>query len=261
MGVKSGLTDAFIISESTRRNLVEQNPNASEIIKPLLNGRDIRKYQIHYNNKYLLYTYHGVRIARFPAVAEHLSAFRERLQKRVTKQEWYELQQPQYRFSEYMDNPKIIFPDIATSTRFALDTTGYYGTNTTYYLPVTDKFLLGILNSRLGQFYFVQVCAGLEGTGDTYLRFFGQYLSGFPIRTIDFDNPADVDMHDKMVALVDTMLDLHKQLPALSGEALRIVNARIAATDREIDALVYGLYGLSEAEVGVVEGVDNGAEV
>ncbi len=254
MGVKSGLMDAFVIDDTTRRNIVESNPEAVEIIKPLLNGRDIRKYQINYGNKHLIYAYHGVEIARFPAVEEHLRSFRQRLEKRATKQEWYELQQPQYRFSEYMDNPKIIFPDIGTTTRFALDTTGFYGTNTTYYLPVTDKFLLGILNSRLGQFYFVQVCAGLEGTGDNYLRFFGQYLSGFPVRTIDFDNPADFARHDKMVALVDRMLDWHKQLPGLTGEALRIVNARIERTDREIDELVYALYELSEDEVRVVEG-------
>ena len=47
---------------------------------------------------------------------------------------------------------------------------------------------------------------------DVYLRFFGQYLEGFPIRTIDFTSPADVARHDRMVALVERMLDLHKKL-------------------------------------------------
>ncbi|MCY3980075.1 MAG: Eco57I restriction-modification methylase domain-containing protein [Chloroflexi bacterium] len=253
-GVVSGLTDAYVIDDTTRRNIIENNPEAKEIIKPLLNGRDIRKYQINYNNRFLLYTYHGVDIASFPAIEKHLSHFRERLERRATKQEWYELQQPQFRFAEYMDNPKIIFPDIGTTTRFALDTTGYYGTNTTYFLPVADKYLLGVLNSQLAQFYFEQVCAGLEGTGDTYLRFFGQYLSGFPVRTIDFGNPADVALHDKMVELVETMLDLHRQLPGLTAVQRGVVEQRIEAVDREIDELVYQLYGLSGDEVGVVEG-------
>ena len=254
MGVKSGLTDAFIIDDATRTNIIENNPEAAEIIKPLLNGRDIRKYQINYNNKYLIYTHHGVGIEKYPAIEKHLSDFRQRLEKRATKQEWYELQQPQFRFAEYMDGHKIIFPDIGTTTRFALDTTGYYGTNTTYFLPVTDKYVLGVLNSQLGQFYFEQVCAGLESTGDTYLRFFGQYLSGFPIRTIDFDNPADVALHDKMVALVDTMLDLHKKLPELAGIKREVIEAQIESTDREIDALVYRLYGLTADEIKIVEG-------
>ena len=254
MGVKSGLTDAFIIDESTQREIIAANPEAEEIIKPLLNGRDIRKYQINYGNNHLIYAYHGVDIARFPAIEKYLSQFRERLENRATKQEWYELQQPQFRFAEYMNSPKIIFPDIGTTTRFALDTVGYYGTNTTYFLPVTDKYLLCILNSQLAQFYFEQVCAGLEGTGDTYLRFFGQYLSGFPIRAIDFDNSADVQMHADMVALVDEMLGLHKQLAGASAVKRGVIEALIERTDKQIDGLVYRLYGLSGAEVKIVEG-------
>jgi len=252
-GVVSGLTDAFVIDDATRRSIIENNPEAGEIIEPLLNGRDIRKYRINYNKKFLLYTYHGVQIKRYPAIEQHLSQFRERLEKRATKQEWYELQQPQFRFSEYMDMPKIIFPDIGTTTRFALDTTGYYGTNTTYFLPLTDKYLLGILNSQLAQFYFEQVCAGLEGTGDTYLRFFGQYLERVPIRAIDFDNSHDVQMHKEMVKLVDEMLDRHRQLPNSTSEGRRITEALIETVDSEIDALVYKLYGLSDDEVAIVE--------
>ncbi len=254
MGVKSGLTDAFVIDDTTRRSIIAENPEAEEILKPLLNGRDIRKYQINYSNKHLIYTYHGVEIEQYPAITQHLSNFRERLEKRATKQEWYELQQPQFRFAEYMDRPKIIFPDIGTTTRFALDSTGYYGTNTTYFLPVTDKYLLGVLNSQLAQFYFEQVCAGLEGTGDTYLRFFGQYLSGFPVRTIDFDNPDDVSMHDEMVKLVDEMLDLHRQLQGSVLIHREVLEMQIEATDKKIDALVYRLYGLTDSEIKIVEG-------
>ena len=58
---------------------------------------------------------------------------------------------------------------------------GYYGGNTTYFIPLHDLYLLGLLNSKLGLFYFAKTCAGLEGKTETYLRFFGQYLEGFPI--------------------------------------------------------------------------------
>lgn len=60
-------------------------------------------------------------------------------------------------------------------------------------------------------------------------------------------------MHDKMVSLVDSMLDLHKQLPDLEGIRRQTVEAQIERADAEIDALVYELYGLSEAEVAIVE--------
>ena len=79
-------------------------------------------------------------------------------------------------------------------------------------------------------------------------------MKSFPIRTIDFDNPADVALHDKMVDLVDEMLRLHKQLPGLTGEGRRVTEALIETVDSEIDALVYRLYGLSEDEVAIVEG-------
>ena len=68
-------------------------------------------------------------------------------------------------------------------------------------------------------------------------------------------NPAGVAMHDKMVTRVERMLDLHRQLPSLTDEGHRVVDMQIESTDREIDALVYALYGLSEDEVRAVEGV------
>ena len=61
-------------------------------------------------------------------------------------------------------------------------------------------------------------------------------------------------MHDRIVELVDKMLQLHNDLPDSAGEGRRILNAQIQRTDREIDALVYKLYGLSEDEVAIVKG-------
>ncbi len=80
-------------------------------------------------------------------------------------------------------------------------------------------------------------------------------MKPFPIRTINFDDPDDVARHDKMVKLVERMLKLHKDLPDAKtpGEETRI-QRQIDATDREIDRLVYELYGLSEEEIGIVEG-------
>ncbi len=114
------------------------------------------------------------------------------------------------------------------------------------------KYLTGLMNAKLLSFVYPFMSNKLVSR--SFPRLSVGDLRKLPIRTIDFDDPADVALHDKMVALVDRMLDWHKQLPDLDGEALRIVNARIAATDREIDALVYRLYGLSEDEVRIVEG-------
>ena len=255
MGVKSGCTDAFIIGAATRRAILKCDQGASGIIKPVLNGRDIRRYQINWPESFLIYTYHGVDVSSFSAVLEHLKPYKPRLQSRATSQEWYELQQPQLKFSDFMAAPKIVFPDIATTPRFALDDKGYFGTNTIYFIAKPDLYLLGLLNSRLGAFYFATVCAGLEGKNETYLRFFGQYLEGFPVRVADLSTTSDRTLHNRMVSLVEQMLGLHKQLAAArTPQEQTALERQIAATDTHIDRLVYDLYGLTEDEISIVEG-------
>jgi hypothetical protein len=246
MGVKSGLTEAFVIDAETRNKILKENPKAAEIIKPFLNGRDIRRFALEPKNIYLIYTYHGINISDYPAVENHLKPFKEQLKKRATIQEWYELQQPQYAYVKYFECAKIVFPDIAITPRFVLDENGFYGSNTMYFIGKRDLYLLGLLNSKLAYLYFRTVCAGLEGKNETYLRFFGQYLEGFPVVN------AEKAAHDKMVSLVERMLSLHKQ-SARTPQEKEMIRREIESTDRAIDALVYGLYGLTEEEIRIVE--------
>jgi hypothetical protein len=255
-GIVSGLTEAFVITGATRDTVLRRNPAAREIIKPFLNGRNVRRYFIEYEDQYLIYTYHGVAINRYSAIEKHLERFKDQLKARATEQHWYELQQPQYKFAQYMDKPKIIFPDISTAPRFALDESGSYGSNTTYFIPLHDLYLLGLLNSRWGCFYFTKTCAGLEGRTETYLRFFGQYLEGFPVRAINFSDPADKARHEKMVALVDRMLELNKKKHSgkLAPSELDRLEREIASTDAQIDDLVYELYGITDEERRIIEG-------
>ena len=74
------------------------------------------------------------------------------------------------------------------------------------------------------------------------------------MRTIDFDDPADVARHDRMVALVERMLALHKQLAdAKTPQAKNVLQQQIEVTDRAIDGLVYELYELTDEEIVIVE--------
>ena len=115
-----------------------------------------------------------------------------------------------------------------------------------YFIPRRDLYLLGLLNSKLALFYFQKVCAGLEGKNETYLRFFGQYLEGFPVAK------AEKAQHDKMVSLVERMLALQKSLASTHNpqEADRLTR-EVESVDKAIDSLVYELYGLSEEEIGI----------
>ncbi len=188
----------------------------------------------------------------YPAVIEHLLPFKQRLEQRATQQAWYELRQPQFAYVGFLEKPKIVFPDIATSCRFALDRDGRFGANTVYFLPTDDLYLLALLNSSVAQFYFVQTCAALEGGGEAYLRFFGQYLEQFPVHSAN--EGADKARHDRVVQLVEQMLALHRQLAAAKAPHDKtVLQAQIDATDRQIDRLVYDLYGLTEEEIRIVE--------
>jgi hypothetical protein len=226
------------------------------VIRPFLQGRCIRRYQIEPSDEHLLYTHHGIDMTPYPAVLEHLRPYKDKLQRRATKQRWYELQQPQYAYVDYLTKPKIVFPDIATGCRFALDRDGRFGANTVYFLPTDDLRLLGLLNSKLAFFYFKQTCAALEGPDEAYLRFFGQYMENFPVR---LPSPKD-KRHARMVEWVGVMLALQDKLAAAKMAHEKTgIERQIAIADYQINHLVYDLYGLSNEEIKIVEEATGGA--
>ncbi len=250
MGVKSGLTEAFVISDKTRRKILSRNKRAAAVIRPFLQGRCIRRYRIEPNDEYLIYTHHGIDMTPYPAVLEHLQTYKDKLQRRATKQKWYELQQPQYAYIDYLTKPKIVFPDIATGCRFALDREGHFGANTVYFLPTDDRRLLGLLNSKLAFFYFKQTCAALEGPDEAYLRFFGQYMENFPVR---LPGPKD-KRHARLIELVEMTSALHEKLAAArTAHEATSIERHISLADHVIDRMIYDLYGLTEEEVKIVE--------
>lgn len=112
-------------------------------------------------------------------------------------------------------------------------------------------YLLGLLNSGTLSSYLRMISTPYSGG---YLALNRQYIEQLPIRTIDFSDPEDVARHDRMVGLVERMLALHERLAEAKIERERtVVGHQISATDRQIDRLVYELYGLTEEEIEVVE--------
>ena len=89
--------------------------------------------------------------------------------------------------------------------------------------------------------------------GDSF-NFSAVFVERTPIRSIDISDPADVGRHDRMVELVQSMLDLHKLTSVCTDHDKGAARRRIEATDQQIDWLVYELYGLTEEEIGIVEG-------
>ena len=110
-GVKTGLNEAFVITGERRKAILASNPEAEEIIKPFLFDEDVQRYFVEFQDRWLIYCFHGVEIGRFPAVEEHLRPFRRQLERRATKQKWYELQQPSVALVPVFAAPKIVYPE------------------------------------------------------------------------------------------------------------------------------------------------------
>ena len=112
--------------------------------------------------------------------------------------------------------------------------------------PERLNYILGLLNSRL-LWEWYRHHAKRRGIG---LEINGHVLASTPIRRIDFTDPKDKARHAKMVALVDTMLNLNKrkQSGKLAPSEIDRIDRQINSTNREIDDLVYDLYGVSETE-------------
>jgi hypothetical protein len=265
-GIKTGLNEAFVIDEVTRARLIAEDARSAELIKPFLAGRDIKRYGQPKSGKYLILMPRGWTKERssnardtlewlkenYPAIANHLLPFSEAAEKRCDKGEhWWELRACDY-YDEFK-KPKTMLPDISIRGNFIIDETGgVYSANTTYIICSADKYLIGLLNSSLMDFCYRNLTAVFRGG---YLRFFTQYMIQLPIHTIDFSLSDDSTRHNRIVVLVDQMITLHKQLKeARTPHEQTAFQRQIEATDGQIDALVYELYGLTEEEIMIVEG-------
>ena len=186
----------------------------------------------------------------YPAIANHLLPFADDAKKRCDQGEyWWELRACDY-YGEF-EKPKIIYPNICKRPEFTLEFDNCYTNQKCFIIPIDDKYLLGILNSSLCFFLFRKILPKLRG--DFYEPSY-IYFKDFPIRAIDFSNPTDQAAHDKMVALVESMLELHRrQQSARTPQEKEMLARQIESTDESIDRLVYQLYGLSEEEIKIVE--------
>jgi hypothetical protein len=141
--------------------------------------------------------------------------------------------------------------DIAKKIVATLDDEQYYVKDALLLLRDPNgpglKYVLGVLNSRLLNYYYAKTFTTLSVAKNAILT--------LPIRAINFADAADQARHDRIVALVEQMLALHQRLRAAQTAADReLLQRQIDATDAEIDALVYELYGVSQEEIEIVKG-------
>lgn len=131
-------------------------------------------------------------------------------------------------------------------------TTGGYGV-TLSGNKLNSLYVCALLNSRLLDAYLKHVSTTFRGA---YFAANKQYIEKLPIRSIDFSSKADTAAHDRMVQLVDQMLETKEQLAVARSERDKnFYESKCATLDRQIGNLVYDLYNLTPEEIALVEGL------
>ncbi|MEW5781973.1 MAG: Eco57I restriction-modification methylase domain-containing protein [Pseudomonadota bacterium] len=246
-----------------------------ELLKPFLSHVSLGRYERPQPSHWLIFPYALQEgraclltaeeiAARFPQTWAYLLSQRNALRKREggkwNHSHWYAFGRNQ-NLAE-MEAPKLIVQVLSQTGRFAFDDRGCYftgGGNAGYYgvrwrdasNPHSLHYLQGLLNSRLLDWLLHGISTPFRGGYWSYAK---RFIAQLPIRLIDFANAVDRARHDRMVALVGQMLKLHEDLAAAKTTHDRtLIERQIAATDRQIDRLVYELYGLSDDEIAIVE--------
>ncbi|MGD0172872.1 MAG: TaqI-like C-terminal specificity domain-containing protein [Anaerolineales bacterium] len=251
-GVKTGLNEVFIVTDTQIDVITKKRKSERGIFLPYLRGRNVKRYGYEHTGEYLLFT-DGITDTSHPNVMSYLRDHRAKLEARTdiknTSKKWYELRPCSY--YDLLRKPKIIYASVAQRGTFVLDEEGTFVDKTCYFIPSDDKYLLGLLNSKMMFYYFASLAVQRRGG---YFEYLTQYVVQLPIRSINNSNVTDKSLNDKMVALVDQMLDLHKrQAEAIDATEQERLQRVIDSTDQQIDALVYELYELTPEEIAIVE--------
>lgn len=216
-----------VVITKNRDKVVSEEPLPG--YKPFLEGKDIGRYQIYSTEKYLLYDPKQLHRPRTPEVFEVPEKI---LIQRITG--GLSPLKAAYDDKQYYNKESINNIIIKKSAQY------------------NTKFILGLLNSQfINWFYRTR----FTNSSNLTVNLSKEYLSQIPIKKIDFTKQIEVKIHDRMVNLVETMLNLHKLSAAarLPDEKERLAR-QIESTDHQIDKLVYELYNLTPDEIKIVEG-------
>jgi len=178
-GVVTGLNGAFVIDSATKERLCAQDPRSADLLMPFLEGKDLKRWRAEPRGLWLIYIpKNRIEIDDYPAIRDWLLPFKDKLEARATKQEWFELQQAQEAYAPHFAAPKIAYKDIGDSSPFHVDTEGSLMANTGYFIPSDEHHLAAYLNSKLLWFTYLNVSAQIRGG---FVRFFSNHLGEMPI--------------------------------------------------------------------------------
>ena len=187
-GIVTGLNEAFVVDRETRDRLVLKDPKSAELLKPFLEGKDLKRWRAEPRDLWIIYIpKNSIDIDAYPAIKAHLLPFKDQLEDRATKQEWFELQQAQAAYVPAFERPKIVYGEFSGSNIFSIDTAIHYLNNKCYFIPAADHALLALLNSFVFRFFIEGQSVAVRGN---FPQLHSQYVELFPI-PIDIKQATD----------------------------------------------------------------------
>ncbi|WRE99822.1 class I SAM-dependent DNA methyltransferase [Helicobacter pylori] len=260
-GIKTGANEAFIIPTEKRDAILnacktqEERKRTEALIKPILRGKDIKRYSYEWTGEWLINTHNGytssfkskippIDIAKYPATKAHLDAHLDTIATRSDQGDTpYHLRNCAY--LEDFEKEKIVYGEIVQEPRFYLDNgeceLGVFYAEATSFILTGEHlhYLLGMLHSKLITFAFKTFYAG-GGLGESGYRYKKAFIERLPIPKIT----------EKNQELADKITDGAKQILALKEKDPKANTQRL---EKEIDALVYQLYHLTDEEIKIIE--------
>ena len=248
-GITTGCNEAFIVERVTRDALIAEHPLSADVLKPFLMARDIQRWRVkpidesrrEAQDKWLIFAHRGIDINAYPAIKKHLGGYRDALEKRSGKQEWYELQVAPTDTTRFIQ-PKCIYADMASETAFAFDDEGYYVGSPASLLSTDELWLLGVLNTRAVSWFYARTAPQIRGP---FLKFVPRYVSQIPISDMESEQRALIHK------IVEYILYLKKQ-PTVNSRDLKYArdSVMLGYFERIIDGMVYESYLPDELHKG-----------
>ncbi len=260
-GILTGANEAFIIPTEKRDEILnacktqEERERTERLIKPILRGKDIKRYSYEWAHLWVINTHNGytsalkskippIDIAKYPATKAHLDAHYDTIATRCDQGDTpYHLRNCAY--LEDFEKEKIVYGEIVQEPRFYLDNgecgLGYFYAEATSFILTGEhlRYLLGMLHSKLITFAFKTFYAG-GGLGESGYRYKKAFIERLPIPKIT----------EKNQELARKITDCAKQILALKEKDPK---ANTQGLEKEIDALVYRLYNLTDEEIKIIE--------
>ncbi|WRB76782.1 hypothetical protein KVE53_07130 [Helicobacter pylori] len=260
-GILTGANEAFIIPTEKREEILnacktqEERKRTEALIKPILRGKDIKRYSYEWAGEWVINTHNGytsnlkfkippIDIEKYPATKVHLNSHYDTIATRSDQGDTpYHLRNCAY--LEDFEKEKIVYGEIVQEPRFYLDNgeceLGYFYAEATSFILTGEhlRYLLGMLHSKLITFAFKTFYAG-GGLGESGYRYKKAFIERLPIPKI---TPQNQKLADKIIVLVDKILKSKEKDPKANTQQL----------EKEIDALVYQLYNLTDEEIKIIE--------